>query len=215
MAISQVEAVQHDMWYRHRLAFVFEIIFCGALVSSLFIATSTRHILASLFLLAISFLPLLIEYYYKVRISALMQAMYVGFLFVSMFAGEVMGLYGKIPFWDKLVHFSSGIVFGTMIFVWLHEQARRHHIRLTKTLYGLGMMGIMALGTVLWELIEFVSDALFGTFSQGGSLLDTDLDMLCNTAGSLVALVLVLLYLSGRSVPLVSSLIRQHDALNQ
>jgi hypothetical protein len=52
---------------------------------------------------------------------------------------------------------------------------------------------------VVWEIVEFSSDRLFGTFTQRNDLFDTMTDLIYGTTSAL--LVAILLYLALRNRP--------------
>lgn len=166
---------------RHILAVPFELVMFGGAVVTLAKGEHV-HLLASVFTFAISFLPLIVERQWRVRVPVSVQTTYVAFIFGSMFAGEVFGMYGRIWAWDDWTHFISGILIGVGAILWL-AFLQLKNTRMATWLQGYIVVATAVLFAVLWELAEFISDQLFGTSSQGGDLTDTMLDFLYNLCG--------------------------------
>ena len=172
---------------RHVLAVPFELVMLGGAVGT-FMRGDQLHLLTSVFTFCISFLPLVLERRLRVRIPMLIQTVYVAFIFASMFAGEVFGLYGKIWPWDDWMHFASGVLISIGVVLWLTILNSRG-MKLPSWLQGYLILASAAFVAVLWELAEFASDQLFGTFSQGGDLTDTMLDLLYDVSGAVIVAV--------------------------
>lgn len=167
---------------RHVLAVPFELVILGGVI-----VTAAKgdqvHLLASAFTFCISFLPLAVERWLHVRLPLAVQTTYVAFVFASMFAGEVFGMYGRIWAWDDWMHFISGVLIAVGTILWI-AYLRQKKIQLPAWLQGYLVLGTAALLAVVWELAEFTSDQLFGTSSQGGDLADTMLDLLYDLCGA-------------------------------
>lgn len=81
--------------------------------------------------------------------------------------GHCFNFYTLIPFWDKMLHFTGGVVFalfGYMISVRTCTSNRRiHHVIMA-------ICVAMAI-SVAWEFFEYGSDMLFGTDQQNDTLI--------------------------------------------
>ena len=167
---------------RHVLALPFELIMLGGAVA-MAVKGDQLHLLTSMFTFSISFLPLALERWLRVRLPVSVQAAYVAFIFASMFSGEVFGMYGRVWVWDDWMHFISGVLIGIGVVLWIALLNSRE-LRLPPWLQGYLVLGTAALLAVIWELAEFASDQLFGTSSQGGDLADTMYDLLYDLCGA-------------------------------
>ncbi len=91
----------------------------------------------------------------------------------------------------------------------------REHIRMPAWMQATFIFCLVAGVIVVWELVEFSSDQLFGTNSQGNDLFDTMLDLLYGAIGGFVMAVLLALHLGGkRRVRLLGGLIEKYVKLN-
>jgi len=200
---------------RHIWAIPFEIaMVCGAVAT--FSQGNWKHFAASLFTLAVSFLPIPFERWFRVMLPAWVQASYVAFVFVSFFSGEVLRMYGRIWVWDDIMHFLSGFLVGIGVMLWLVMLGRRVKKFHVPVWFGALFILLTSMGVATaWELVEFGSDEIFGTFTQGADLFDTMLDLVYQTTSGLVMAALWVAHCHWGKVPLMSFLIRQFERLNR
>jgi uncharacterized membrane protein YjdF len=170
----------------------------GGVMTSL-LSGNQGHATIALFLVVASAAPLLIEQLWRVRLPIFIHVSYVTFLFLSMFCGEVLGMYSRFYPWDDIMHFLSGILVGLSAVLWLTSVVDRAKLRLSAWLHALLVLCIGASTAVVWEIVEFSSDHLFGTFTQRNDLFDTMTDLIYGTTSAL--LVAALLYLALRNRP--------------
>jgi hypothetical protein len=179
---------------RHSLAVPFELIMLAGAVTT-FAKGDYLHLLTSAFTFSISFTPLLVERWLRIRLPVWLQTAFVTFVFASMFAGEVFGMYARIWQWDDMAHFVSGILLGLGGIILLTELKKRQLFKATIWVQAILIIGIGMIFAVLWEVAEFTSDQLFGTFSQGGDLKDTMMDLIDDSTGALIMACLYSAYL--------------------
>lgn len=123
------------------------------------------HVGTAMFTTAVSFLPLCVERVFRIYLPAWIQITYVTFVFASMFSGEVLKFYRYVPGWDESTHLISGMLVGFAVLLWLGWLENK------KQVYPLWLRCLLVICiniavAVLWEIIEFSSDQLFGTTSQ-------------------------------------------------
>jgi hypothetical protein len=199
---------------RHVWAIPLEIVMLGGVVIT-FSQGNWKHFAASIFTLLVSFLPLLLERWLRIKLPSLLQVAYVGFVFASFFTGEVLHMYARIHLWDDAMHFMSGFLIGLGIILWLGELARRNKRYLIPVWFEALFVFCMSVMIItVWEIIEFSSDQLFGTFSQGADLFDTMIDLVYGSVGSLVMALLWVVHKFGHHVILLSRIISRFALLN-
>ncbi len=199
---------------RHLGVLPFELVMIGGAYVTLS-QGNWKHFAASVFSLLACFLPLLIERIWKVRLPAFLQIAFAGFIFASLFSGEVLDFYNHIWWWDNLLHFLSSLFVGFGIMLWLTLLAKR--VKPFKMPHWFSAVFVMAVAltvTIAWELAEFASDELFGTFSQGADLFDTMMDLVYESISAVIAAVVWWLHVSGRRVWIVSPLIDRFKKAN-
>jgi len=167
-----------------------------------------KHFAISVFTFVISFLPLVVERAWRVRLPLVIQTLFVGFIFASMFTGEVLGMYGRIWAWDDVMHGLSGVLIGiggALWLTWLLRDPKRFRMPVWFRLFV--VVALAALVAVTWELVEFGSDELFGTFSQGGDLFDTMMDFVYGMGGGVIAAAAWYGHLRGWRIPGMAGLV--------
>ncbi len=108
------------------------------------------------------------------------------FIFASMYAGNILNLYKFIYFYDKILHFISGIALGYIGFDIVQNNLNISEHKLFTFIF---IMSFGAGCAGLWEIYEFITDAVFGFTSQNSSLKDTMYDIICGILGCLIWLV--------------------------
>jgi len=186
----------------------------GGVVVSL-LSGNQWHATIALFLVVASALPLLIEQLWCVRLPIFIHVSYVAFLFLSMFCGEVLSMYSRFYPWDDIIHFLSGILVGLSAVLWLTSVIDRANLRLSAWLHALLVVCIGATTAVVWEIVEFSSDHLFGTFTQRNDLFDTMTDLIYGTTSALLVATLLYLALCHRPSLGLDRIIKRYRELNR
>lgn len=199
---------------RHVWALPFTALMLGGVVESLF-SGNQWHATIALFLVVASALPLLIEQLWCVRLPIFIHVSYVAFLFLSMFCGEVLSMYSRFYPWDDIIHFLSGILVGLSAVLWLTSVIDRANLRLSAWLHALLVVCIGATTAVVWEIVEFSSDHLFGTFTQRNDLFDTMTDLIYGTTSALLVATLLYLALCHRPSLGLDRIIKRYRELNR
>lgn len=176
--------------HRHVWAIPFTIVMACGIVTSL-IADDSGHVAIAIFLVLSSMLPLMIERLWHVRLPTFIQVSYVAFLFLSMFSGEVLDMYSQFHPWDDIMHFISGLFVGMVAVLWLTSVIDRRKLEVSSWLVALCVFCLGATMAVVWEVIEFGSDQLFGTFTQRNDLFDTMTDLMFGTVSALIVAILL------------------------
>ncbi|HEX5061208.1 MAG TPA: hypothetical protein VFV99_17700 [Kofleriaceae bacterium] len=113
--------------------------------------------------------------------------------------GYLFGLYLRVDVFDKVLHLVDSLLIGFVAFLAVYLA---HFIRGDRSHHWLDAIFIflitLGLGA-LWEICEFASDQLFGTYAQGSPtmppLLDTMWDLILDGTGGVLAAVLGPIYM--------------------
>src|SRR5690554_4074704 len=144
-------------------------------------------------IIAITFFPVLFERKFRIHIPPEMQLLAIGFVFASLFLGEVRDYYTRFWWWDIVLHTSSGVLLGILGFLLVHilNEVERLDFHM-KPGFVAFFAFLFALGTgALWEIFEFAMDLLFGTNMQKpmlgdpSGLTDTMWDLIVDALGAL------------------------------
>lgn len=199
---------------RHIGAIPFELVMIGGAIVTASHG-NWKHFTASVFSLLASFLPLLIERRWKVNIPAVFQLSFVGFIFASLFSGEVLDVYNHVWWWDNLLHFLSSLFVGFWIMMWLTILSKRtRELKMPHWFSALFVMSTALMVTIMWEIAEFASDELLGTFSQGADLLDTMMDLVYESISAAMIAMLWWLHLNGKHVLIITPLLKRFKKAN-
>lgn len=119
-------------------------------------------------MLLIMQLPWLLKRRFRIEVPWILSLILVIFCFSALIMGDALDLYGKIPWWDKLLHAESGVLLS-MVALWLiHVLMAENdkYIYFNKWFLCLFLvMFSLGLGAC-WEIIEYSYDSLMGTNTQ-------------------------------------------------
>lgn len=157
-----------------------------------------HQILLCVFAGLMAFLPSLISKFFKIEIHPFLKIyLFIYITFGSLF-GNVFNLYYIIPFWDKLLHFFSGIFLMCTAFIFINIYTEKGYISLNKTFtITAALFFTLSVGAV-WEFFEYIADLILDTNMQRyvlkdktpligqAALHDTMQDMLWAAVGAIV-----------------------------
>lgn len=141
--------------------------------------------------LGLPFLPPLVEKVYKSHISFRIQLVYYVFLFISLDLGICLDWYKTAPYFDKAVHFGSGVLSALIGYYALVYFKVMKNPRGFKILFIVSLCMLVAVG---WECFEFCCDKFLGQHMQqlvSVGVDDTMYDLLAAAAGSLIGAALM------------------------
>ena len=137
--------------------------------------------LAGLFL---PFIPNIVEKVFKCKFAFRIELLYYAFIFVALDMGICMDLYKTVPYFDKTVHFCSG-VFSALVG---HYALVYFKVNKSPKLFKVMFIMFFSIAiAVLWEFFEFGCDKLLGQSMQqliSVGVDDTMFDLICATVGA-------------------------------
>ena len=164
--------------------------------------------------LALTFLPALIERHLSVHLPVEFTFINCVFLYAAFGLGEVKQFYQKFWWWDLLLHSVSAVVMGLIGFLLVYVfhatrrlQAAPFYVALFSFCFAL------ALGA-LWEIFEFAMDTFFAFNMQKSGLPDTMTDLTVDTLGALLASWSGYHYVRGGDSLIADRLVRRFIAKN-
>lgn len=154
-------------------------------------------------IIMITLYPVFLSRQFKFTIPAEIQLLTIGFVFASLFLGEVHNYYIKFWWWDILLHAISGLLLGIIGFLLvyvLNEEEKIHVHMQPGFLAFFAFMFAVGIGA-LWEIFEFSMDQLLGSnmqkpmFGDYSGLTDTMYDLIMDALGGLIISVSGYVYL--------------------
>ena len=149
------------------------IFICGTLSipfmeDSAMVSTRAFQMFETALMMLIIFIPMITHRVMQIKISPTMEIAFVAFCFASLILGDVANFYSRFAWWDTILHAISGVLMGIVGYAIINTFNRVDERRLRYSPLFVVVWIIcfsVAVGT-MWELIEFVTDGLFGLNSQ-------------------------------------------------
>lgn len=117
----------------------------------------------------------------------------MAFVFLSLIAGEYFDIYGKVIWWDDMLHFVSGLVVGYAALLALHIDDTKKGAVSGPWFAAIFVFSLVLTSAALWEMFEFGSDQLAHAHMQYG-LVDTMMDIIDASVGALVVATIGFMY---------------------
>ncbi len=133
------------------------------------------------------FLPAHLRERHRLYLPFTLELGVVGFIFITLFLGHMQRFYDHVPFWDKFVHFQSGLLLGATgyIFVYILNEQKTGKLDLTPGFVSVFAVAFSLTIGAIWEMLEFAADYALGIHWQN-SLSDTMWDLIVNLIGALI-----------------------------
>ena len=123
------------------------------------------QLLAMLFVLRI---PVFIQEIYHFKIPYLLDFVLITFAFSGFILGDVFNFYGRIPYWDSVLHAFSGVVIAYVGFIVIEYLDKEFTIPLSVSPLFMSLIVVsvaLAIGAI-WEIGEYTVDDIFHTNNQ-------------------------------------------------
>lgn len=119
-------------------------------------------------MILVIFLPKMLKSVADIKVPAVMDFGFVFFGFGSLILGDVVDFYGKYEWWDALQHGISGILLGILGYaiINLFNTLEGNKIRYTPIFVAVWVVCFALSIGAMWEIVEFITDGLFGLNSQ-------------------------------------------------
>lgn len=140
----------------------------------------------SLLALALTFLPDAIEKKFDVVIPMEFDLVIIGFIYASIFLGEVFGAYSKFWWWDAALHTTSGFILAYAAFLVFYVLYKQGKLIPSPILTAIVVFSIALAFGAVWEIFEYTMDSIFGLNMQKSGLVDTMWDLIVDAIGALV-----------------------------
>jgi len=152
-----------------------------------------------LLVLGVSMMPSILSFSLRINLPWEIDFLITLVIFAHAFLGYSLGLYQRLPHFDKLLHFGSTAIISMLSFMIYYTFYFIGRVRVGHgALYFFIIITALGLGA-FWEILEFAIDRTFNMEMQSG-LSDTMFDLVFDCLGGAAAAVLGHIYIR-RSKP--------------
>ncbi len=149
-------------------------------------------------IIALTLAPFLLARLLQVFIPPEFVLLAIGFVFASLFLGEVHDYYARFWWWDIALHSTSGFLLGIVGFLLVYVLNETENTGVHRSPASVAFFAFLfAVGVgSLWEIFEFSMDSFFGMnmqkpmFGDPSGLTDTMWDLIVDILGALIIAVL-------------------------
>ncbi|MDO4595779.1 MAG: hypothetical protein Q4B30_02240 [Coriobacteriaceae bacterium] len=153
------------------LYFILRILVILTMVRSI-VTARYEHTMLCVLTLVLLMLPTFIEHALDIELPDLLESIILLFIFAAEILGEIDAFYINIPFWDTILHTTSGFLCAGIGFA-LFDILNRHtstKIHLTPLYMAISAVAFsMAVGAC-WEIFEYTADSALGFDMQKDTL---------------------------------------------
>jgi len=150
------------------------------------------HVFLVVGIMAVILLPILLKPHLPVHVPHEVQIFAIGFVFSTLFLGEVRDYYERFWWWDLLLHGTAGLLLGILGFmiVYVLNENERVDMHMRPSFLALFAFCFSQAIGAIWEIFEFAMDKLFGLTMQkpmlgdASGLTDTMWDLIVNAIGA-------------------------------
>lgn len=185
---------------RHSLALALPFQLGWAVAAIIYIlAGNTMNVGFLVLLMTVLWVPTAVELVTRTKLPTALHIHYHAFITASSVMGSTFGFYALVPNWDTWVHIDSGVLLAWLGLFAIRQAEDQVGVRLPGWLSVAMCYASPLAFAALWEISEFLSDRYLHTTTQAG-LEDTIVDMIAAFVGATIAIAIVSLAVSPKSV---------------
>ncbi len=135
--------------------------------------------------LVLLLMPSFVQLELRVELPRTLEIIILLFIFAAEILGEIREFYIKIPFWDTMLHTTTGFLAAAVGFslVDLLNRSKRHEFNLSPLFLVLTAFCFSMTIGVLWEFFEFAMDHIFAMDMQKDTVIHQIHSVLLNPEG--------------------------------
>jgi len=140
--------------------------------------------------LGITLIPCLLTHRLDTGVPLGLELALLWLMVTDMTLGNWLGLYARIPWYDKALHLSSSTLIGVIGFLVVYVLHLTGRIRFHPWIDGLAILLVTVGVGAVWEIGEYAVDQLLGRATQGApgwsALDDTMVDLMLDAFGGVI-----------------------------
>ena len=153
-----------------------------------------------------TYYPSILEKRFGVYLPNRLEIIITLFIFAAQVLGEMNGFYDKIPWWDTMLHATSGVILGIagFLLVYLLNEKGDANVKLSPIFVVIVAFCFAITMGVFWEFFEFGADRILGFNMQKfrlpgqDGLVDTMEDLIVDAIGAIIACIFGWRYMKKR-----------------
>lgn len=172
---------------------VAQLVFCVIAVDGVARNSGDQAGWLGFFGLLLAFTPDVLRRYAKLVLPFTYEIAFMLFMFLSLVAGEYFDIYGKLVWWDDMLHFLSGLFIGYVGLLLLYIDDKKKRAVSGPWFAAVFVFSLVVTSAAVWEIFEFLVDQFAHGHMQYG-LVDTMMDIIDATVGGLIVSVVAYQY---------------------
>jgi hypothetical protein len=138
-------------------------------------SNNLESIFLALVTLVLTFGTRIIEKAQKIDIPDIIEIIIVIFIYLGIFLSFQLKMYHTFFWWDDLLHFLSGIILGAISFIVVYKINYKYSMDISPFFVAFFSFTFALSMGVLWEVLEFTGDVVFGSAHQKWDLPETEI----------------------------------------
>lgn len=160
--------------------------------------------------LILIYVPLIVVKIFKFHLTSEFHIIVQLYIFLAVYLGGVCRLYYTIWWLDSTLHATRGLLLGFTGFILIFMLNKiEMNLNLNLSFIVIFMFGFSSSISVIWEIFEFTMDALFNTSMQIFGLVDTMWDIVADSCGTIISIIIICFYLKTGKENIVIKLINK------
>jgi len=152
------------------------------------------HVFLVVGIMAVMLLPIFLKSRLPMQVPHEVQILAIGFVFATLFLGEIRDYYVRFWWWDLLLHGTAGFLMGILGFmiVYVLNENERVDMHMRPSFLALFAFCFSQAIGAIWEIFEFAMDNFFGLtmpkpmLGVASGLTDTMWDLIVNAIGAAI-----------------------------
>ncbi len=143
-----------------------------------------QNVLLCVLSVALMYIPVFLKSTMKITLPNALEIAVIVFVFAAEILGEIANFYGRIPFWDSMLHTTTGFLAASVGFGMI-DLLNTHSKRIQMTPLFVALLSFcfsMTVG-VVWEFFEFSGDRMFRKDMQKDRIVTTVSTVMLNPDG--------------------------------
>lgn len=171
----------------------------------------------ALLALAISYVPDLVKKTTKLYITSELRFIFLIYIFLAQFLGEIGDFFNKVSFWDTMLHLLSAFYFTLIGYIIVYLTVYKKETEKQVSLLFASLFAFSFSNTIgiFWEIFEYLVDIIFDFNMQKSGLVDTMDDLIACVIGSAITCLLYVYDIRSKKFSILSISVNKFVEINK